>query len=241
MQITILTLFPEIFSQYFQSSIMKRAIEKKHVSIHTVNIRNFATDTHKSVDDKPYGGGGGMILRVDIVHKALEWVKTKTPRTPYTTILLDPSGTTYNQTIAQSLSKNKKNIILICGHYEGIDYRIRSFIDQELSIGDYILTGGEIPAMILVDSIVRLIPGVLGYDSATTQETFSLPIYCGESNQDAIGCGIEYPQYTKPRSYKGLSVPDVLLSGNHKEIEKWKKTESKKLTKQKRPDLLSNN
>lgn len=210
MKITILTLFPEMFSGPFDYSIIKRAIDKKKVSINIVNIRDFATDKRKSVDDHPYGGGTGMILRVDVMAAALK------NREGYK-ILLDPKGSRYTQKKARELSK-MKSLVLVCGHYEGIDARIRSLVDIELSIGDYVLTGGEIPAMVIVDSVVRLIPGVLKKEEATRFESFS------------EGTLLEYPQYTKPQTYHGRDVPEILLSGDHKKIDAWRKTEAQRRT-----------
>ena len=219
MKISIVTLFPDMFHGPFDQSIVKRAIDKKLVSIDYINIRDFATDNYKTVDGHPYGGGVGMILRVDVVDRALQSIKKGH------TILLDAGGTPYTQKKAGELSK-VDHLILICGHYEGVDHRIRSLVDEEISIGDYILTGGEIPAMILVDSIVRLIPRVLGKSEATVHESFTQSM-------------LEYPQYTEPQTYKGQSVPPILLSGNHKAIDTWRKSEALKRTKTRRPDLTS--
>lgn len=223
MKISILTLFPQMFVGPFDHSIIKNAIDKKLVLINFINIRDFGIGRHKAVDDKPYGGGAGMILRVDVVEKAI----TKTRDKKLTTrrqrvILLDPRGKTYNQTKAKELSKIK-HLILICGHYEGIDERITNFVDEKISIGDFILTGGEIPAMAITDSVVRLLTGALK-KQATETESFS-PY-------------LEYHQYTKPRVYKNCSVPEVLLHGNHKKIEQWRKKSSFAYTKKLRPDLL---
>jgi len=208
MQISILTLFPQMFAGPFDFSIVKRAQEKGHICIDIVNIRDFAIDNYKSVDDHPYGGGQGMILRVDIIDRALESIKNKGRR-----ILFDPIGVPYTQKKARELSK-LEHITLVCGHYEGVDERIRSLVDESLSIGDYVLTGGELPAMVVVDSIVRLLPGVLGDDASSVDESFS-----EERN-------LEYPQYTRPETYKDMTVPEVLRSGNHKQIEEWKKQQS---------------
>lgn len=215
----ILTLFPQIFDSVFSQSIIKRAIGKKIIKINFINPRDFATDKYKSVDDKPYGGGMGMIMRSDIVIKALESVKTK----PYK-ILLCASGKKYTQKNAQKL-KSKREIILICGHYEGVDARVEKYVDAVISIGDFVLTGGEIPAMIIIDSITRLLPGVITKGS-TESESFSESL-------------LEYPQYTRPESFRGQKVPRVLLSGNHKKIQEWRQKESLKRTKIYRPDLLN--
>lgn len=224
MRITILTLFPDQFSGVFDSSIIKRAIDKKHLVIDYIHIRDFATDAYKSVDDHPYGGGIGMILRVDVIHRALQSIK-RSKGVKKRIILLDPQGAPYTQKKAQALSAFD-HLILICGHYEGYDERIRSLVDEEISIGDYILTGGEIPAMVLIDSITRLLPHVLADPKAHQDESFSHGF-------------LEYPQYTRPQVYNGVHVPNVLLSGHHKQIETWRTKEAKKKTQLRRPDLLT--
>lgn len=226
MRITILTLFPDMFSGPFQHSIIKRAQEKRMVTIHLVNIRDFALDRHGTVDDRPYGGGVGMILRVDVVDRALRSTKHEIRHTKLATrtILLDPQGIPYTQDKAQELS-TLDHLILICGHYEGVDERIRKLVDEELSVGDYILTGGEIAAMAVTDSTVRLIPGVLAKEFATHTESFT-------------DRSLEYPQYTRPARYKRLRVPPILMTGNHARIEAWRKRESKRRTKIRRPDIL---
>lgn len=219
MKITILTLFPEMFKGPFDYSIVKRAIEKNIIDIKFVNIRDFGIGSHKSVDDKPYGGGQGMILRVDVVEKAIKSLKLKGERKIF---LLSPHGKTYNQKLARELSEID-NLVLICGHYEGIDTRVDKFIDGKISVGDFITTGGEIPAMLIVDSVVRLKKGVLK-EGVTLNESF--PNF------------LEHSQYTKPPIHKGLKVPKILLSGNHRKIEDFRKEESLKITKELRPDLL---
>ena len=235
MHISILTLFPEMFVGPLDHSIIKRAKEKGLVNIECVNIRDFALDAHKSVDDRPYGGGTGMLLRVDVVDKALQYVKNKLPlHTELTkSILLDPHGTTYTQRKANELSIID-HLILLCGHYEGVDERIRTLVDEQISVGDYVLSGGEIPAMTVIDSVVRLIPGTLRRTNATSQETFSLLVNKNKRTSRLL----EYPQYTHPLIYNNLKVPDVLCSGNHKDIEQWKKSQALKQTKRLRPDLL---
>jgi tRNA (guanine37-N1)-methyltransferase len=223
MKITVLTLFPEMFMGPFDYSIVKKAREKKLVEINFVNIRKFGIGRHKTVDNKPYGGGHGMILRVDVLEKAIKYaLDKKLKKNQQKVILLDPHGKTFNQGTAQRLSL-LKHLILICGHYEGIDERIRSFIDEEISIGDFITTGGEMPAMLMVDSITRLVKGVLK-DGVTSSESFS----------DLL----EYPQYTKPNIYKKMLVPPILLGGNHNKIANWRKSESEKITSKLRPELL---
>jgi tRNA (guanine37-N1)-methyltransferase len=216
MTIHILTLFPDIFTPIFASSILKRAQEKQLVEINIYNIRDFAKDAHKTVDDKPYGGGVGMILKVDVLHDALTSVVAKTKDRKTTRIvLLDPKGETFTQVKAKALAHTCNDLILICGHYEGFDARIESYIDESISIGNFVLTGGEIPAMAIVDAITRLLPGVIT-DGATASETFENDL-------------LEYPQYTRPAEFKGEKVPEILLGGNHKEIEAWRKSKQKKI------------
>lgn len=210
MIIDILTLFPGMFDGPFSQSMLKKAQDIKAVKINIHNIRDWATDKHKTTDDRPFGGGPGMILKVEPIDKALEEIKNKTKAKKRKIILLSPQGKVFDQKMAKSLSKID-HLILIAGHYEGVDQRIIDhLIDEEISIGKYILTGGEIPAMVLVDSIVRLLPGVLEKE-VIENESFSK------------GDELDYPQYTQPRDYKGWKVPEILLSGNHKEIEKWRK------------------
>ncbi len=223
MKISIITLFPEMFKGPFDSSIIKRARDKNLVSIEFINLRDFGLGKHKIVDDTTYGGGSGMVLRVDVLEKAIEKAKDNNLSSKQEkVILLSTHGKTFKQNFAKKYSK-LKHLILICGHYEGFDERIKNFIDEEVSVGDFILTGGEIPAMLITDSISRLVNGVIKKDSAAL-ESFS-PM-------------LEYPQYTKPQDYKGLKVPRVLLSGNHAEITTWRKNQSLKITSRLRPDLL---
>lgn len=213
MKISILTLFPQMFKGPFEHSIVSRAKEKGLLEINFVDIRDFGIGRHKSVDDKPYGGGVGMILKVDVLKKAIDYAKNKKlKKSEQKMILLSASGRTYDQKIAKKFSK-LKHLIIICGHYEGVDDRIKNYIDEEISIGDYILTGGEIPAMIVTDSVSRLIEGVIK-KNATKNESFS---------DDMI---FEYPQYTRPQEFEKLKVPNILLSGNHQAIEVWKKEKS---------------
>lgn len=227
MHITVLTLFPEMFSGPFSSSIIKNAQKKNLVDISFVSLRDFATDRYKSVDDHPFGGGPGMILRVDIVDRAIRAVKTKIKKQTAKVVLLTPAGIPYTQTKAQEFSK-LQHLILLCGHYEGVDERVRTLVDLEISIGDYVVTGGEIPAMVIADSVVRLLPGVLRDETASQEESFST----------GTGGMLEYPQYTKPRTFKGIPVPAVLLSGNHAAIAAWRHDESALRTTSRRPDLL---
>lgn len=214
----ILTLFPESFDSVLKSSIIKRAIDKKIIRVNFINPRNFAKNKRKTVDDKPYGGGRGMIMKVDVIVEALESLKPK----PYT-ILLSASGRKYNQQIAKKL-KTKEEIALVCGHYEGTDARVEDFVDEVISIGDFVLTGGEIPAMAIVDSTTRLLPGAITEDSLKT-ESFDKNL-------------LEFPQYTRPEEFRGKKVPQVLLSGDHKKITAWRQKEAEKRTRKFRPDLL---
>lgn len=228
MKITILTLFPEMFAGPFDHSIVKRAKEKGLIELQFVNIRDFGLGKHKVIDDKPFGGGTGMVMRVDVIDAAIQAAKEPSlSKTEQQCFLLDARGKTYNQTMATELSK-LKHLMLLCGHYEGVDERVRTLVDGTISIGDFILTGGEIPAMLIVDSVSRLVAGVLKQD-ATTYESFS-----EHSGQPLL----EYPQYTLPREYNGMQVPDILLNGNHKKIDEWKKEQAKEVTKLHRPDLL---
>lgn len=217
MTITILTLFPDMFAGPFDYSIIKRAKEKGIVTINLINIRDVATDKYKSVDDHPYGGGVGMIMRVDVIDRALKSVKREALSVKQKTILLDPRGTPYTQAKAKELAE-VDNLILVCGHYEGADERVKSLVDESISIGDYVLTGGELPAMVITDTIVRLLPGILK-NEAIASESFSIHPPSSIFHPPVL----EYPQYTRPEEYKGMRVPDVLLSGNHKKIEAWRK------------------
>ena len=219
MKIDVLTLFPEMFNSVFNESIIKRAIDNKLVEINIHNIRDFSKDPHKKVDDTPYGGGAGMVLMCQPIFDAIKALRSDNSKV----ILLTPSGKLYKQSIALDLSK-EKHLILICGHYEGFDERIKTIVDMELSIGDYILTGGEIPAMVLIDSITRLIDGVIKKES-----------YLNESFTDNL---LDYPTYTKPRVYEGLEVPDTLVNGDHEKINKWRREMQIEITKKNRPDLL---
>lgn len=220
MKIDILTLFPNMFNEIFNESIVKRAIDNKLVEIKIHNFRDFSTDPHNKVDDTPYGGGGGMVLTCQPIFDCVESIKTDDSKV----ILLTPDGIKYEQRIAYDLSK-EKHLIFICGHYEGFDERIRTICDMELSIGDYVLTGGELASMVITDSIVRLLPGAI-------EETSHL-------NDSFNNNLLDYPTYTKPRVYKGLEVPEVLFSGDHKKIAEYRYQESLKKTQQKRPDLLN--
>ncbi len=221
MRIDILTLFPEMFEGFLNTSIIKRAIEKKQVEINIVNFRDYTEDPHGKVDDTPYGGGAGMVLMVQPIYDAVMDLKKENTKV----ILLTPDGEKYDQKKAYEL-KNYEHLIIICGHYEGFDDRIRTIVDMEISIGDYVLTGGEIPAMAITDSITRLLPGVI-MEESHINDSFNV-----ETNL------LDYPTYTKPRSFKGMDVPEVLLNGNHKEIEEYRKEMQIEKTRERRPDLL---
>ena len=220
MKFDILTLFPEMFEAVKQSVIGK-AIEKQLIQINLINIRDFSKDKHKKVDDTPYGGGAGMVMMPDVVYDAYSSIQNKENAK---VIYLSPKGKVLNQEKVLELSK-QEHLILLCGHYEGIDQRvIDEIVDEEISIGDYVLTGGELPSMIVADAIIRLVPNVIKKESFTN-----------DSFQKNL---LDYPQYTRPANYKGMKVPEVLLNGNHKEIEKWREDMAIKNTKKKRPDLL---
>jgi len=206
LKIDVLTLFPEMFEGPFNASIIKRAQSKGFLEVKVHNLREWGEGKRQDVDDRPYGGGVGMVLRVDIIDKALKDLRTKNSKV----ILLDATGARFEQGKAKELSK-EKHIILIAGHYEGVDHRVHEYLaDEVISIGDYVLTGGEIPSMVIVDSVIRLIPGVLGKDESSVEESHMEPGY------------LEYPQYTRPEKYKEWEVPKILLSGNHGEINKWR-------------------
>lgn len=219
MKIDILTLFPEMFEGFINTSIIKRAIQKKQIEINLINFRDYSPLNNKQVDDTPYGGGAGMILRCEPIFECLDKIDTKDAHI----ILLSPEGIKYNQSVGKSLT-NYKHLIIICGHYEGFDERIKTRVDEVISIGDYILTGGEIPAMAITDSITRLLPGVIS-DSSLEEESFN-------NNM------LDYPTYTKPQEYRGLKVPEILLSGDHKKIALYREQEKLKKTKELRPDLM---
>lgn len=221
MKFDVLTLFPESFEPIKQS-ILGRALEKNLISLNLINIRDFSKDKHKKVDDTPYGGGAGMVIRPDVVYDAYKAIKDENAKVIY----MSPQGNVLNQKKVESLSK-EKHLILLCGHYEGIDQRvIDEIVDEEISIGDYVLTGGEIPAMVLIDSVSRYVEGVLTKESIK-EESFSNNL-------------LEYPQYTRPETFLDKKVPEVLLSGHHENIRKWREEQALKNTYQKRPDLLKN-
>jgi len=219
MRIDIITLFPNMFQGFLNESIVHRAMERNLVEINVINFRDFSKKTNQQVDDTPYGGGGGMVLCCEPIIDAIESVKTETSKV----ILMCPQGRPYKQKKAFELRK-EKHIILVCGHYEGFDERIREFVDEEISIGDYVLTGGELPAMVISDSIIRLLDGVIKEES-----------YQNESFQNNL---LDYPTYTKPSEFRGLKVPEVLLSGDHEKIKQWREAKRIEKTEKKRKDLM---
>lgn len=223
MKIDILTLFPNMFDGFFSESIIKRAIDDNKIEVRLINFRDYTTDPHNKVDDTPYGGGAGMVLSCQPIFDCLDDIRTPDSKV----ILLTPAGIPYKQGMAYDFS-HEKHLIIICGHYEGFDERITTLVDYEISIGDFVLTGGEVPAMVLVDSITRLIPGVIN-EASHLDDSFKY------DNDMYL---LDYPVYTKPAEFRGLCVPEVLLSGHHENIRKYRYEESLKRTKERRPDLL---
>ncbi len=224
MRFDIITIFPEIFNSYSSESILKRAIEREIVEMKIHNLRDFTTDKHRVVDDYPYGGGPGMVMKPEPFFSAIETIKKD--GIPRRTIMLSPQGNVFNQDIALRMAQEKTSLIFICGRYEAIDERVReTLVDEEISIGDYVLTGGELPALVIIDTIVRLLPGVLGDERSKEEESFTWGL-------------LDYPHYTRPPEFRGAMVPDVLLSGNHKDIALWRRKEALKRTIKRRPDLI---
>lgn len=223
MIIQILSLFPEMFSGPFQNSILKRAQEQKIIEFRFINFRDFTLDKHRMVDDIPYGGGSGMVLKPEPIYRSLQFAKETKPDPKV--ILLTPQGETFKQQTARKLAA-EEHLVMICGHYEGFDERIRSFVDIELSIGDYVLTGGELAAMVISDAVARLLPGVLGSEESAIRDSFSENL-------------LDYPQYTRPVEFEGLQVPEILLSGHHAKIEAWRRQQALIRTAKRRPDLLN--
>lgn len=219
MRIDILTLFPEMFQNFTTESIIKRAIDKKIVEVNIIDFRKYSNDPHQKVDDTPYGGGSGMVLMCQPIYDCIESIRTKDSKV----IMLTPDGYVYKESIAYDLSK-EKHLILLCGHYEGFDERIRNIVDMEISIGDYVLTGGELPAMVVADSIIRLVDGVIEKES-----------HLVDSFNDSL---LDYETYTKPADFRGMKVPDVLLSGDHKKIDEFRENSRYNRTRERRPDLL---
>lgn len=224
MRCEIITIFPAIFDAYFSLNIFQRAFEKGLVEVKVHNLRDYTTDKHRTVDDYPYGGGPGMVLKPEPLFRAVESVRADGIETH--TIMLSPQGKPFDQETALTLSKDKRRLLLLCGRYEAIDERVKdALVDSEVSIGDYVLTGGELPALVIIDSIVRLLPGALGDEYSVKEESFSWGI-------------LDYPHYTRPPDFKGMSVPGVLLSGNHGEIARWRRKEALRRTLCRRPDLI---
>jgi len=221
MKIDVLTLFPAMFAGPLDESIIKRARQAELLELQLWNLRDWAHDRHKTVDDRPFGGGPGMLLKPEPIFEAVEQLATEKTHV----VLMSPSGRTFNQAIAREMTQHE-HLLLVTGHYEGFDERIREHLaDDELSIGDYVLTNGALPAMVVIDTVARLIPGVLGHDESAAEESFSIGL-------------LEYPHYTRPAEFRGMKVPDVLLSGNHAEIAKWRGEQAHLRTRERRPDLL---
>jgi tRNA (guanine37-N1)-methyltransferase len=224
MRFDIITLFPELISGYFEDSLIKKARDKNILTIEMHQLRDFSTDKHHQVDDSPYGGGAGMLLKADVLGGAVEHVLSILPKKPLV-VYLSPQGEKLNNVVARELAQFE-NLVLVCGRYEGVDHRfIELYVDKEISIGDYVLSGGELAAAVVVDTVSRFISGVVGKEDSVLTDSLENSM-------------LKYPQYTRPRIYKGLDVPEVLVSGNHSEIEKWRKEQSVKITRKKRGDLL---
>ncbi|GAB4537144.1 MAG: tRNA (guanosine(37)-N1)-methyltransferase TrmD [Thermodesulfovibrionia bacterium] len=224
MRCDVLTIFPEIIHSYLNESILKRAQTKGLLDVKVYNLRDFSTGRHKKVDDYPFGGGAGMVLKPEPIFRAVESLKGGGERRRV--VLLSPQGRVFNQSVAEEFSRIEERFVFICGRYEGIDERVRlSIVDDEVSIGDYIITGGELSALVIIDAVTRLIPGALGDERSKEEESFSAQL-------------LEYPHYTRPREFRGMRVPEVLLSGNHKEIWLWRRKEALRRTLKMRPDLL---
>ncbi|OIQ09622.1 tRNA (guanine-N(1)-)-methyltransferase [Moorella thermoacetica] len=226
MRVDVLTIFPEMFTGFLNTSIIKRAREQGRLEVNLVNIRAYARNKHRNVDDYPFGGGPGMVMQAEPIFLAVEDLlpSGETARPPV--ILMSPQGEAFNQGMAEELAR-EEHLILICGHYEGVDERVRlALVTREISIGDYVLTGGELPAMVIIDAVTRLLPGVLGAPEGAREDSFAMGL-------------LEYPQYTRPRSFRGLEVPEVLLSGNHEQIRRWRRQQALERTWRRRPDLLA--
>jgi tRNA (guanine37-N1)-methyltransferase len=225
MKFFVLTLFPRMFDGVLNHSILKRAIQNGRLEVLLYNIRDFAEGKHKMTDDVPYGGGGGMVMKPEPIFAAVEYIIEHHQLHAYKVIYLSPQGMTLTQNMTKSLAQ-EKDLVLLCGHYEGVDERVRmALVDQEISVGDYVLTGGELAAMVLIDAIARMIPAVVGSPQSVVNDSFYSPL-------------LDYPHYTRPRNFRGMIVPEVLLSGDHKKIQEWRHQEALKRTKQRRPDLL---
>ncbi len=223
MKCDVLTLFPDILTAYLNESILKRAREKNLLDVKIYNIRDFASGPHRSVDDYPFGGGAGMVFKPEPIFRAMDFLREDGETRKV--ILLSPQGRPFNQKIAETYSREKQRFVFICGRYEGIDERVKTLVDDEVSIGDYVLTGGELAALVIIDAVTRLIPGALGDKRSVEDESFSWGL-------------LDYPHYTRPREFRGLKVPQVLISGNHKEIWHWRRKEALRKTMRIRPDLI---
>jgi len=226
LQVAVITLFPELFQQFEQVSFVGRAREARLLELHRVQLRDFGLGKHRSVDDTPYGGGAGMVMRVDCLVAAIEAAELVLGGRAHR-ILMTPQGVPHTASVAKQLARFER-LLLICGRYEGFDERVRHYVDQELSLGDFVLTGGEIPAMAVIESTIRFVPGVLGCEESVNEESFS----------DALSGGLEYPQYTRPAEFRGASVPDVLKSGDHEKIAQFRREASRARTEERRPDLV---
>ncbi|MFO8014684.1 MAG: tRNA (guanosine(37)-N1)-methyltransferase TrmD [Phycisphaerae bacterium] len=226
LRVDVITLFPEALDGILAASILGRAVADGHIEVVRTNLRDFAIDARGTVDDKPFGGGPGMVLRCEPVYAAVEHVRGLAPR-PGWVVLLSPQGRRLDQPAVRRLA-GRDRLILVCGHYEGFDERIRPLADEELSIGDYVLTGGELPALVVIDAVARLVPGVLGAEDGPQEESFAPGV---------PGGGLEYPQYTRPRKFRGQAVPEVLVSGDHAAIARWRGEQARRRTRRRRPDL----
>lgn len=229
MRIGVVTLFPELFGTFLRTSFVERAQSLGRVQVEFEHLRGHGHGVHQSVDDTPYGGGSGMVLRVDCVVAAIEALEARQGGRSHR-VLLTPQGKPFRQSLAAQLA-TREHVTLICGRYEGFDERVRTFVDEEVSLGDFVLTGGEIPAMAVIEACIRLLPGVLGNASSTHEESFSL----------AEGTLLEYPQYTRPAEFRGMPVPDVLKSGDHAKIQRFRLTEAERRTRERRPDMIGRN
>ena len=224
MKIDILTLFPEMFESPFNYSMVKRALDGDQVEIQPINFRKYGVGKHQMVGDTPYGGGAGMLLKPEPIFEAIEEIEKQAPTSKKRIVLMDPAGKPFNQAMAEDFSK-EEHLVFICGHYEGYDERIRTLVTDEVSLGDYVLTGGELAAMVMIDATVRLLPGVVGNEASVIEDSHSTGL-------------LEHPHYTRPAVYKGMKVPDVLTSGHHEKIEEWRHKESLRRTFKRRPDLI---
>ena len=224
MKCDVLTIFPEIITSYLNESIIKRARSKNLLDVKLHNIRDFSSDAHRTVDDSPFGGGAGMVFKPEPIFRAIDFLKEDGE--PRKVVLLTPQGRPFDQSIAEEYSKENTRFVFICGRYEGIDERVKTLVDEEISIGDYVLTGGELAALVVIDAVTRLIPGALGDERSIEDESFSWGL-------------LDYPHYTRPREFRGLHVPQVLVSGDHREIEHWRRKQALRWTMEVRPDLIS--